>query len=270
MTRDNGKTGDGRDRVKSGDGEDDWDADLYQQEFLHSYGQDLVDLLGPFAGERILDLGCGTGDLASLIADSGARVVGIDSSRNMIENAREKHPEIEFAVEDARDFATTEPFDAVFSNAAIHWIPEDDQPDLLRSVRGCLRPGGRFVAEMGGSGNITDVLETVEKVTSEKGYPNTRRWFFPSVAEYVGLLDSHGFEVTYANLFDRPTRLEGRNGFANWLDVFGDGLFPELGDEEEQEVVESVVEELRSSMYDPENEVWVLDYTKLRFVAIKK
>src|SRR5919199_514511 len=132
---------------------DQWDAALYtgKHSFVYGYGRDLVSLLGPRPGERILDLGCGTGQLTKAIADAGARVVGIDSSRGMVEAARAQYPDLEFVEADARSFSFPRAFDAVFSNAVLHWVLEAES--VARRVSGSLRPGGRFVAGFGGTGD---------------------------------------------------------------------------------------------------------------------
>ena len=252
----------------------DWDAAAYDgsHSFVYEYGSDVVDLLDPDPGERILDLGCGTGHLTDRIAASGATVVGIDESAEMIETAREAHPERRFVRADARDFdladlSVDRRFDAVFSNAALHWI--DDQDAVLDSVTDALRPGGRFVAELGGLGNVASVVAAVRAALRERGYESEHPWYFPTVGEHATVLEAAGFEVRFAELFDRPTDLDGRDGLRNWLDVFGDSLFAPLTDDEREAVVTAVEDRLRGELYDPGTETWTADYRRLRFVAVR-
>src|SRR5262245_50467931 len=125
--------------------EKEWDPAKYdgKHSFVWKYGMGVVELLAPKPGERILDIGCGTGHLTNTLADAGAVVVGIDTSQPMIEQAREKYPSVRFELGDGTDFEFPEPFDAVFSNAAIHWMK--DQEKVARCISRALKPGGRFV-----------------------------------------------------------------------------------------------------------------------------
>ena len=244
-----------------------WDADAYDDghAFVFEYGEDVVDLLEPERGERILDLGCGTGHLTARIADAGASVVGLDASEAMVSEARERYPECEFVRGDAREFAFDRPFDAVFSNAALHWIPEQDA--VLDSVADALRPGGRFVAELGGSGNVAAVVDAVREEAAERGYDVENPWYFPTVGEYATTLESHGLETRYATLFDRPTELDGgADGLAQWLEMFGDGLLAPVAEEERPALVAAVEDRLRDEQF--RDGTWVADYRRLRVVAV--
>ncbi|MFA1610625.1 class I SAM-dependent methyltransferase [Halobellus rubicundus] len=257
---------------------DDWDSETYDgsHSFVYEYGADVVDLLDPEPGERILDLGCGTGHLTDRIADAGADVVGVDQSEEMIETARETY-EHRFVQADARDFGRADlgidagpadPFDAVFSNAALHWI--DDQDAVLDSVVDVLAPGGRFVAELGGHGNVSAIVAAVAAELEERGYePPIDPWYFPTVGEHATTLEAHGFEVRYARLFDRPTELdEGDDGLAAWLGMFGDRLFGSVPEAERPDVVAGVEDRLRDELYDADANAWTADYRRLRFVAV--
>src|SRR5579863_5676315 len=136
----------------------DWDAKQYQQRhaYVFEYGKAVLGLLSPQKGERILDLGCGSGQLTSAIADAGASVMGMDSSPEMLAEARAHYPAIEFRLGDAADFALESPVDAVFSNAVLHWVK--DAAGAARCIARALKPGGRFVTEFGGHGNIQRVV----------------------------------------------------------------------------------------------------------------
>lgn len=251
-------------------GDQNWEADDYDDGhgFVYEYGGDVVDLLDPQPGERVLDLGCGTGHLTAEIADRGAEPLGIDAAAEMIEQARENYPELEVRHADAREFTAEEEFDAVLSNAALHWIPGEDHGIVLERVRDALGPDGRFVAEMGSNGNVGQIATAAIEEVTARGHETGHPWYFPALGEFASRIESHDFEVTQAVLFDRPTELEdGRDGLANWLDMFGDSIFAPLDAEEQVDVIESVEDRLRGSLFDPETETWTADYRRLRFVA---
>jgi trans-aconitate 2-methyltransferase len=216
-----------------------WNPELYQgnHSFVWNYGQDVLKLLAPQAGERILDLGCGTGQLTAEIARSGAEVVGVDSSPDMIRSAGNTYPDLRFEVAEASCLSFSNEFDAVFSNAVLHWVR--DQLGAASSVARALKPGGRFVFEMGGHGNIQHIWHAMVEALRAMGVDQPERlspWFYPSVGEYATLLETQSLEVRYATLFDRPTALEGGDrGLASWLVMFGrfatDALPPERREE---------------------------------------
>ncbi|MGJ9384449.1 methyltransferase domain-containing protein [Salipaludibacillus sp. CF4.18] len=249
-----------------------WDANLYDDKlsFVSYFGKGVVDLLEPKEGEKILDLGCGTGDLTHDISESGAMVKGIDFSAEMIEKAREKYPEITFDVENAEKYRTEEKFDAVFSNAALHWMKQADK--VIESINLALRPGGRFIAEFGGEGNVHSIIKGIEEVLfQDYGIDVAERnpWYFPSIGEYSTLLEAHGFQVSFALHFDRPTPLaDGEKGLNHWLDSFAADFFPEFSAKEKKEIYEKIRNSAQSALYK-EGE-WVADYKRIRIIAIKK
>jgi len=248
-----------------------WNSALYQKNhaFVWQYGESLLELLAPKAGEHILDLGCGTGQLTEKIAESGAFVHGIDSSLSMIAQARANYSHFDFAVADARDFQVDERLDAVFSNAVLHWIKEPDA--AIACVEKALKPGGRFVAEFGGKGNVGAIVGGLLSVLSEIGCEKPEAlnpWYFPSIGDYAGRLEKRGFEVSYAVLFDRPTLLEGGTvGMANWIEMFAAGFLSGLSEEVRSQVIKAVEERLRSTQYRDGN--WIADYRRIRVVAVK-
>jgi SAM-dependent methyltransferase len=229
-----------------------WDAQRYQarHNYIYSYGESLIEMLAPFAGERILDLGCGSGQLTAKIAECGAEVIGMDRSPEMLAEARRNFPALKFEIGDAANFELDAPVDAVFSNAALHWVKNAD--GAAQSIARALRKGGRFVAEFGGKGNVGTVLEALPPVETP--------WYFPSVGEYAPILERHGFEISLATLFDRPTRVEGEDGFEDWLKMFASSI---LGNDEARR---EVVEKLRPKLYRDGG--WVLDYRRLRVIAV--
>ncbi|MGL5062280.1 MAG: class I SAM-dependent methyltransferase [Microcoleus sp.] len=249
-----------------------WNTVLYEQNhaFVWQYGESVVKLLNPQSGERILDLGCGTGQLTAKIAESGAFVRGIDADLAMVDRAKNNYPSIDFAAADARNFEVDELFDAVFSNAVLHWIKEPDA--VINCVRKALKPGGRFVAEFGGKGNVGAIAAGICEVLSEMGCGELAAlnpWYFPSIGEYAGLLENGGFEVSYAVLFDRPTSLEGgSSGMVNWIEMFAGGWLSALSEEVRSGAIKKVEEKVRSTLYRDGN--WSADYRRIRVVAVKK
>jgi trans-aconitate methyltransferase len=245
-----------------------WNARLYddRHSFVWKMAAGLLDLLEAKPDERILDLGCGTGHLTSQIAASGARVVGVDRSPDMIQQAREKYPNLPFEVMDAREIAFPEPFDAIFSNATLHWIKEPEK--VIAGIVKSLKPGGRFVAEFGGKGNVAALMVAIERAWHELELPGpaANPWYYPSVAEYSGLLDKHGLEVTYATLFERPTPLDdGELGLRNWLSMFGGVFVEKLTPDQREQAIKAVEREARPVLFHDGK--WVLDYRRVRLIA---
>ena len=249
-----------------------WDASAYDSKhsFVWKYGREVLELLSPREGERILDLGCGTGHLTSQIAATGATVIGLDKSPAMIERARALYPDLRFEAADATSFHFDEPFDAVFSNAAIHWMK--DQDGVADSISKALKPGGRFVAEFGGKGNIRRVRSALREVLDAGGYTwdrETTRRYYASIGEYATLLERHGFRVTYAVHFERPTKLDGgESGLQKWLEVFADNELAGVPAEERDKVIRDIGQRLRPDLFREGN--WFLDYKRLRIVAMKE
>ena len=247
-----------------------WNAELYDDKhsFVWKMAAGLLDLLEAKPGERILDLGCGTGHLTEQIASRGAKVVGVDKSPEMIGQARAKYPSLQFEVMDAREIEFAEPFDAVFSNATLHWIKEPER--AVAGIAKALRPEGRFVAEFGGKGNIAGLMAGTERAWRKLGFPGAppSLWYYPSVGEYASLLEKHGLEVTLANLFDRPTVLEdGARGLHNWLEMFCGSVLNKLPAKEREALLAGVEREARPTLFHDDH--WVMDYRRLRVVARK-
>jgi trans-aconitate methyltransferase len=247
-----------------------WDAGLYDDKhsFVWKLAAGVLELLGAQSGERILDLGCGTGHLTAKIAETGAQVVGVDRSPEMIRQAKEKYPSLRFEVMDAREIQLEGKFDAVFSNATLHWIKEPER--VIAGIRELLRPGGRFVAEFGGRGNTAELLKAVQHAWQklEIASPAPHPWYYPGLAEYAGLLEQHGFEVTHATLFDRPTPLDdGARGLHNWLEMFGSFFVEGLPEATRERLLTEIERELRPKLFRDDH--WVMDYRRLRVAAIR-
>jgi trans-aconitate methyltransferase len=248
-----------------------WDATLYDTShaFVWKYGASVLELLAPQPGGRVLDLGCGTGHLTAQIAATGAEVVGIDKAASMIEQARAAYPNLRFEVADGSDFSFPDPFDAVFSNAAIHWMREPAR--VVACIAQALKPGGRFVAEFGGKGNTAPLIEAVYAASEAAGHPAQRDrspWYFPSIGEYSPLLEQHGLLVTFATLFDRPTPLEhGRQGLRVWLNMFGSSFFQGIPEDQQETILQDVEQRLEARFY--RDETWYVPYVRLRVFARK-
>ncbi|HYP74501.1 MAG TPA: class I SAM-dependent methyltransferase [Polyangiaceae bacterium] len=245
-----------------------WNPHLYDDRaaFVSELASDLVLWLRPGSGEKILDLGCGTGTLTAQIARAGAQVTGVDRSREMIESARAQHAGIRFEVADGQELAYDGQFTAVFSNAALHWMPR--AKDVLRGVERALLPGGRFVAEFGGAGCVQTVVAAVASVLREWEIDPAPylSWFFPSPGRYAGLLEECGFVVRELRYFERPTPVAGADGLSTWLALFQAGLKSDLG-ERWPELCQKASERCHSALF--RDDQWWLDYVRLRVVATK-
>lgn len=248
----------------------DWNPSLYTQKhsFVFRYGEEVLSLLDPQPQERILDLGCGTGQLTNMIADAGAKVVGVDSSVRMVEAARAAYPNGKFQVADARNFSFAEPFDAVFSNAALHWVVEAEQ--AASCIAAALKPGGRFVAELGGKGNISQIRNAVQEAFRDlTGVMVEHGRYYPSIGEYAMVLEKSGLSVKSALLFDRSTKLEdGEKGLRNWIETFDTAILRSFSEIIKQQMLQKVESKLRGTLFRDGS--WFADYKRLRIVAYKE
>lgn len=245
-----------------------WNSALYDQKhsFVYEYGQDLLNLLQPQSGELILDLGCGTGHLTAQIAQSGARVIGLDHSAQMLETARQQYPQLEFIQGNASDFSLPDACDAVFSNAVLHWVT--CAAEAAACVARALKPGGRFVAEFGGHGNVANIVAAVQSVVTNHTHTEVRHpWYYPSIGVYATLLEAYGLEVRQAFLFDRFTKLEGADGMRNWLAMFAESMLVDLPAEAKETVLDEIEARLRPTNF--REGVWYADYRRLRVVAVR-
>ncbi|MFB7813638.1 class I SAM-dependent methyltransferase [Paenibacillus chitinolyticus] len=231
-------------------------------------GEGVLSLLMPQPGELILDVGCGSGDLAAEITAAGANPTGIDLSEEMVKRARQKYPELNIQVEDVCHYRTEVPFDAVVSNAVLHWVK--DAPAVARSIWLALREGGRFVAEFAGSGNVALLTAAMEQALEEHGYAWAGRnpWYFPTIGEYASLLEQTGFRVTLAQQFDKPTPLKGGMGIRKWLDSFSDYFFRDVTPADKASIFQAI--EAKVKPYLEREGQWMVDTSRLRIVAFKK
>jgi len=242
-----------------------WSADRYARNarFVADLGAPVLDLLAPRPGERVLDLGCGDGALTERIAAAGAEIVGCDASPELLAAAAARGLAVRHADGHALPFEAE--FDAVFSNAALHWMSRDPSA-VVAGVRRTLLPGGRFVGEFGGHGNVAAVVTALIAVLDRHGVDGTAAmpWYFPTADEYRALLEAHGFTVDSIALLPRPTPLP--TGIAGWLATFGAPFVRGLPEGERDAVLAEVERLLAPSLRDGGGR-WTADYVRLRFAA---
>ncbi len=244
-----------------------WNPDQYARNarFVSDLGAPVVELLAPQAGERILDLGCGDGVLTAKLATMGCDVVGVDGSVAQVEAAKKLGVEAYTADGEHLDFENE--FDAVFSNAALHWMRRN--PDaVIGGVWRALRPGGRFVAEMGGHGCVEAIKTALIEALKRRGVDGqtANPWYFPTVEDYSTRLTNHGFVIHSIALIPRPTPLPG--DVTAWLETFAQNFTATLPPAKRPAYLVEVRESLRDQLCDADGK-WTADYVRLRFLARK-
>jgi SAM-dependent methyltransferase len=243
-----------------------WDPDAYGRNgaFVHGLAGGVVEWLAAQPGERILDLGCGDGQLTTRLQTTGAEVVGVDASEPMVAAARARGIAADQANAESLPYADAS-FDAVFSNAALHWVRNHDA--MMAEVHRVLKPGGRFVAEMGGHGNVAAIRVALIAVLERHGFGGAEDGvnYYPTPDAYTRRLERHGFVAERMALIPRPTPLE-TSGMAGWLRTFRSGVLDQLPEVQSTAVVEECCSLLAQALRD-ENGNWTADYVRLRFVA---
>lgn len=243
-----------------------WEPERYARNarFVAELGRPLIELLDPKPGERVLDLGCGDGALTEVLAGLGLDVVGLDASPEQVAAARRRGLDARVGDGAALDFAAE--FDAVFSNAALHWILRPDA--AIDGVWRALKPGGRFVGEMGGAGNVERIRTALTAALARRGLDGeaVSPWYFPGPEHYRRKLEARGFAVDSIALIPRPTPLPG--AMADWLATFAEAFIHALPAAERAAYVAEVTAALRPALCDAQGN-WSADYVRLRFAARK-
>jgi trans-aconitate methyltransferase len=243
-----------------------WDPQAYGQNgaFVHGLAGGVVEWLDAQPGERLLDLGCGDGQLTARLAATGAHVQGVDASPQMVAAARARGISADEASAEALPYEDGA-FDAVFSNAALHWVRDHDA--MMTQVHRVLKPGGRFVAEMGGHGNVAAILIALIATLERHGLGNLESDvnYYPTPAAYTRRLEKHGFRVERIELIPRPTPLAA-SGLEGWLKTFRAGVLEHVPEPLRDRVIAETCELAARGLRDEEGN-WVADYVRLRFIA---
>ena len=259
----NDLTGAERDRAEAS-ARQNWDADRYARNarFVSDLAGPVVELLGKVTGLRILDIGCGDGALTERLAADGADVVAIDASESQVEASRARG--LDARVVDARNLSFDGEFDAVFTNAALHWISPPEA--VINGVARALKPKGRFVGEFGGEGNVAIVRQALISVLNQRGYDGAAAdpWFFPSDGLYRRMLEAGGFSVESAMLIPRPTSIPGDLG--DWIQTLAGSFLAVVPAGERENVISDVRDAVRTSLQQFDG-AWSVDYVRLRFAA---
>ncbi|MCF6169011.1 class I SAM-dependent methyltransferase [Lutibacter sp.] len=249
-----------------------WNPELYNNKhsFVYNYGENLIELMNPKKEERILDLGCGSGQLTFKISEFVNEVIGLDKSPEMIADAKSKFKNIEFIVADASNFTFDKKFDTIFSNAVLHWVTNYE--GAIKSMYKNLNDNGKIVLEFGGKGNVQKIINQLRISLEKRGYLKQSKlqlWYFPSIAEYTTKLESAGFRVLMGQHFDRPTELAKKNtGIKDWISMFANSFFENVTTKHIEEIKNEVQEKIKVACFI--NGKWVADYKRIRIVAIKE
>lgn len=268
---------------------DHWTPSAYNASasFVPLLTQEIMQWLDPQATDTILDLGCGDGFLTAKIAERSARVDGFDASPSLIEAGQSIYgtaSNLSWHVLDCRYLESSKDvkegeYNKVFSNAALHWILRDaaTRMSVLRAVYRTLRPGGLFVFEMGGAGNVADVHAALLAALVHQGISIEKAreaspWFFPSEQLMKKMLEETGFQVQRSKLEYRPTKLttEKEGGIEGWVRLMGAQLLEILDTDEKREaVVREVCDILKTILTHEEDGSMYLGYVRLKVVARK-
>jgi len=243
-----------------------WEKEKYEKNarFVSVYGEELIEWLNPQKDEYILDLGCGDGVLTKKITEYGCKVLGLDGSQKFVEAARKIG--IEVVQGDAQNMKFENEFDAIFSNAALHWMIDAER--VLESVSKALKKGGRFIVEMGGKGNIEKIENAIFEIAGKFGFKAKKIWFFPSEEDERVLLEKYGLKVKRMISFPRPTLLP--TGIKGWLQTFSAPVFVNIPVELHEKLIDEITKKLENELEKNEKGQIIADYVRLRFEAVKE
>jgi trans-aconitate methyltransferase len=243
-----------------------WDPRAYAKNarFVADLGQPLLELLAPRQGELIMDLGCGDGALTEKIAARGAGVLGTDASIAQARAAKDRG--LSIVVVDGHHLCFKPRFDAVFTNAALHWMKQPEE--VARGVWQCLRTAGRFVGEFGGKGNVETIRSALHRALRRRGIDPLAidPWYYPSPEDFSELLVNEGFTVRTVELIPRPTKLPGE--LLNWLEIFAQPFINAVEKDHRQSFLDEVCRQSEPTLRDVDG-VWTMDYVRLRFAAVR-
>ena len=243
-----------------------WDPDRYaaHARFVSELGEPVADLLAPQPGQRILDLGCGDGALTERLRTAGSEVVAIDSSPEQVWAALERR--LDARIVDARELEFQTEFDAVFSNAVLHWIRDADR--VIAGVWRALKPGGRFVGELGGAGCVASIREAFGDALRARDIDVTTvdPWYFPTADQYRRHLESRGFSVHSIQMFPRSTPLPG--DVTHWLELFAQPFLAAVSVDKRPALLQEVRTTLEPRLRTADG-VWIVDYVRVRFAATR-
>jgi len=241
-----------------------WNPESYARNarFVSDLGEPLLRLLDPKPGELILDLGCGDGALTEKITACGACVIAMDASRPQVEATRKRG--LTAIVMNGHQLGLKQCFDAVFTNAALHWMKRPER--VVASVWNCLKPGGRFVGEFGGQGNVEKIRAALYAGLRKRGIDpwTVDPWYFPSPEKYSRLLTQAGFSLRSIEMIPRPTRLPGN--ILGWLEVFAQSFTRSVAESDRERFLNDVRAKLEPILRDSDG-TWIADYVRLRFKA---
>lgn len=232
-------------------------------------GNYILNKLAAKPGMRVLDFGCGDGLLTAQIAAAGAQAVGIDKDADFVQAATDRG--LDARVLDGYNLPFDQEFDAVFSNATLHWLPKN-HGDVIKQIYGSLKPGGKFVAELGGRGNVQSIVDAMSAELEGRGYSSKERnpWFFPTPEHYSGLLRQAGFDIQQCEVVSAPTKLDEGVDMEDWLRTFSGKWLQGIDATESQAIIRSVRDDLSLEPSFHKNGEWTIDYWRLRVVAQRR
>jgi trans-aconitate methyltransferase len=242
-----------------------WDPATYARDarFVADLGEPLLDLLAPRNSEIIMDLGCGDGALTEKIP-SGVSVVGADASFAQARAAKERR--LSVVVVDGHHLCFKQRFDAVFTNAALHWMRQPEK--VVKGVWQCLKPGGRFIGEFGAKGNVETVRSALHEALLRRGMDPLAvdPWYFPSAEDFSSLLVNSSFTVRSIEIIQRPTPFP-RELF-DWLEIFAQPFTKAIEKDHRQSFLDEVCRRSETALREADGR-WTVDYVRLRFAAVK-